>query len=102
MNQFHMHNRKKIKFNAGKTQRVTIHQRKNKANKNYPKLTFCNKQVEEKEVLDYLRVKFDEKGTMEPFVKEQVAKTKARVNRVGNMIRNSNIDRKTAMHMMKT
>ena len=108
VNQSHMHNIeewadfKKIKFNAGKTQRVTIHPRKNKGNKKYPKLTFCNKQVEEKEMLEYLGVKFDEKGTMEPFVKDQVTKTKARVNRVGNMIRNSTIDGKTAMHMMKT
>ena len=108
VNQSHMHNieewadRKKIKFNAGKTQRVTIHPRKSKGLKKHQKLNFCNKQVEEKDMLEYLGVKFDEKGTMGPFVKEQVTKTKARVNRVGNMIRNSNLNAKTAMHMMKT
>ena len=108
VNQSHMHNieqwadLKKIKFNSGKTQRVTIHPRMNKGLKKQPELNFCNKKVEEKEMLEYIGVKFDDKGTMQPFVKEQVTKTKARVNRVGNIIRNSNINAKSAMHMMTT
>ena len=35
---------------------------------------------------------------MEPFAKDQETETKARVNRVGNMIRNPTIDGKKAMH----
>ena len=94
--------KKKIKFNAGKTQYMVIHPRYNKANKKIPKLKFCGENVENKDTLTYLGVKYDEKGSMDPFVKEQINKASSRINRVGNMICRSNVTYKTAIHMMKT
>lgn len=108
VNQSHMDNivkwsdRKKIKFNAGKTQRLIINGRLRQDLKKEPKLNFIEGKVKSKTELEVLGVRFDQKNTMKPYVKDQISKTKARISRVGNMTYFSDISKETSMHMMKT
>ena len=108
VNQSHMDNiikwadKKKIKFNAGKTQRLIINTRLAPSEKREPILNFTEGRVKTKDELTVLGIKFDKNHTMNSYVSDQISKTKARINRIGNMTYFSNITKETSMNMMKT